>query len=306
MRIVFMGTPQFAAVSLNKLIDSRHNVVSVFCNPDKRAGRKKELKPPEVKVLAKSRSVPVYQPEKLRDEAVYSLLKGLDVDLIAVVAYGKFLPKEILEIPKCGCINLHGSLLPKYRGAAPIQRSIINGDELTGLTTIYLDEEMDSGDIIDSVEVPIQRDETSKDLFERMAQIGAELLLKTVNDIENGNSGRTAQNEQEATFAPPLTKKEALIHFDEPARIVHNKIRGFYDWPKGYIIYKGKRLNLLKSRLIENVNANCGELISSKNLTVGCRSGAVEILSVQLEGKKEIAGRDFMNGQHLKIHDRLT
>lgn len=306
MDIIFMGNPSFAAVSLKRLIEDGHNIKAVFCNVDKKVGRKREIVYSEVKKLAIENNIDVYQPTTLKDDEVLNIIKELSPQLIVVVAYGKFLPKEIFSYPKSGSINLHGSLLPKLRGAAPIQRSIINGEKVTGLTTIYLEEEMDSGDIIDKVEVEIEDSDTSKSLFKKMGEIGANLLSRTVKDIENGIIKREKQNESEATYAPPLKKQEALIDFNDCARVVHNKIRGYYDWPKGYINYKGKKLTIIESELKEDIDGKAGEILSSKELIVGCKNGSVNLKKVQIEGKNIVTGREFLNGQRLTEHDMLN
>lgn len=201
MRIVYMGTPDFAAVSLKKLIDEGFDVVGVFTQPDKPKGRGMKLMPCETKVVAQAHGLPVYQPEKLRDGTALELLKQLRPDILVVVAYGRLLPNEILALPAYGAINVHGSLLPKYRGSAPIQRAVLNGEQVTGVSTMYLVEEMDAGDVIYTAETEIGEFETSGELFDRLADMGAELLVKTLVDIEQGTAPRTAQNHQEASFA---------------------------------------------------------------------------------------------------------
>ena len=226
MRIVFMGTPDFAVPCLARLIADGHEIAGVFTQPDKPKGRGYKLAPPPVKELALANGLPVWQPEKLRDGTALAVLRELAPQLIAVVAYGRMLPKEILDLPEYGCINVHGSLLPKYRGAAPIQWSVLNGDLTAGVTTMYMAEGMDTGDMILSRSVPVGEDETSGELFDRLAVLGAEALSETVRLIAGGNAPRTPQDDAQASRASMLTKEMAVIDWSKSAREVHNLIRG--------------------------------------------------------------------------------
>lgn len=301
MKIVFMGTPDFAASSLQELLNSTHEVIAVYTQPDKPVGRKQKLTPPPVKELANENNIPVYQPSTLKDEEAIDQIKDLNPDLIAVVAYGKLLPKEILGIPKFGCINVHGSLLPKYRGAAPIQRSVLSGDKETGVTTMYMAEGMDTGDIIDSETVTIGENETSSELFERLAPIGAKLLVKTINDIKDGKAKRTPQDESQVTIAPMLTKSEAKLDFNLPAEIVHYTICGMSQWPCAFAELKEKPIKIYHSKIVKDKSGNPGELLDSKRFIVGCNDCAIELLEVQPVGKKRMDGRSFLNGKGMTL-----
>lgn len=295
-----MGTPDFAVATLETLIKSHHEVVSVYTQPDKPFGRKKILKPSAVKVKAVDEKIPVYQPSSLKGSEEIENIKNINPDVIVVVAYGQILPKEILEIPKYGCINVHASLLPKYRGASPIQASILNGDDVTGVTTMYMSEGLDTGDIIDCVETSIGENETASELFERLAPMGAMLLDKTLSNIESGSITRTIQDDSKASYAPMLTKEIAKINFNMPARCVHKFICGLSDWPCAYCYLEGKKLKIYRSVLNNDYSGKPGEILDNKRFIVGCKSGAVEFVEVQLEGKKKMLAKDFFNGSSLK------
>ncbi len=231
MRIVFMGTPDFAACSLQKLLDENYDVVGVFTQPDRPKGRGHKLAACEVKQLALREGLPVYQPEKLRDGTVLSLLQELAPELIVVVAYGRILPNEILVLPQYGCINIHGSLLPRYRGSAPIQWSVLNGDKMTGVTSMYMATDMDAGDMIFKEETEIGEFETAGELFARLAPMGAELLIKTICAIEAGNAPREAQRPEDISFAPPLGKELCPIDWNKTPREIVKHICGLQPWP---------------------------------------------------------------------------
>ena len=275
MKIVFMGTPEFAESSLAALLSSRHQVIGVFTQPDKPKGRGYKLVPPPVKELAMAHSIPVYQPQKMRDGEALSILQELQPDLIAVVAYGKILPKEILELPKYGCINVHGSLLPKYRGAGPIQWSVINGEPVTGVTTMYMGEGLDTGDMILKKETPIGENETYGELHDRLKEIGAQALLD---------------------------KKIAKLDFTKPAAELHNLIRGLSPWPVAHTTCNGKLLKVHRAILHDRDGSsgggnNPGAVIDRKKLIVACGQGSLELLEVQLEGGKRMSGEDFLRGR---------
>ncbi len=297
MRIVFMGTPDFAAASLKKLIETQHEIVGVFTQPDKPKGRGYKLVAPPVKELALEHGLAVYQPEKMRDGTALSILKELQPELIAVVAYGKILPKEILELPKYGCVNVHGSLLPKYRGAGPIQWSVIDGEPVTGVTTMYMGEGLDTGDMILKKETPIGENETYGELHDRLAEIGAEALVETLDLIEQGNAPREQQDDTLSSYAPMLDKKIARLDFNEPAQKLHNLIRGLSPWPVAHTTFNGKLLKVHRAVLVRDKNGNPGEVLDRKRLIVACGEGALELKEVQLEGGKRISGEDFMRGR---------
>ena len=232
MRIVFMGTPDFAVPSLEALVAAGHEVCGVFCQPDKPVGRhQNKLQPPAVKVCAQSHNIPVFQPTKLRDGTALAQLKELGPELIVVAAYGRILPDDILALPPKGCINVHSSLLPKYRGAAPINWAVVNGDKETGVTIMYMATELDAGDIIDQVKTPIDPDENVEAVHDRLAQLGGELLVKVVADIAAGTAKRTPQDHSQATLAPMLSRALSPIDWSRSAKEIHNQVRGLTPWP---------------------------------------------------------------------------
>ena len=234
MRIVFMGTPDFAAAILERLISTGRNVVGVFSQPDKPVGRKQIIEPTPVKKLASEHGIPVFQPAKMKDGTALEMMKSLSPDIAVVAAYGRILPKELLDVPPLGCVNVHGSLLPKYRGAAPIQWSVINGDKITGVTTMYMAEGMATGDMILKLETEIGKDETAGELFDRMAALGADSIEKTLELFDNGAVPRTPQSEAEATMAPMLKKEMGELDFGKSAEEIHNLVRGLCPWPVAF------------------------------------------------------------------------
>ena len=299
MRIVFMGTPDFAAAILKRLIDTNRNVVGVFSQPDKPVGRKQIIMPTATKALAMEHGIPVYQPAKLRDGEALRIMQELKPDLTVVAAYGKILPKDILDVPKFGNVNVHGSLLPKYRGSAPIQWSVINGDKVTGITTMYMAEGMDTGDMIMKFELPIGEDETAGELFDRMAELGAESIEKTLELFDKGEVIGQPQNEEEATYAPMLKKEMGEIDFEKSAEEIHNLVRGLNPWPTAYTFLDGKSVKIHEAKAAEGFSGNPGELLDEKRFIVGCKNGAVELITVQPEGKNKMSGADFIRGRRL-------
>lgn len=304
MNVVFMGTPDFAAESLKQLLSSKHTVSAVFTKQDMPRGRKMIMTPPEVKVLALEHNLPVYQPKSLKDEEVINRIKEINPDVIAVVAYGKLLPPEVLDIPKYGCINVHGSLLPKYRGAAPIQWTVLNGDEYGGVTTMYMGEGLDTGDMILTYKTRVGENETSGELFDRLAVEGGKLLLDTLELLEKGQAPRIPQNESEATHAPMLSRESCQVDFEKTASEVHNLIRGLSPWPVAQTTLEGKKVKLISSR-VSKLQGNPGEVISVNPLTLACKEGSVEILTLQLEGKKAMESKAFLLGHKLNIGDKF-
>ncbi len=299
MRIVFMGTPDFAVPSLQALIDDHQEVAGVFTQPDKPKGRGYQLAPPPVKELALRYGLPVFQPVSLKTPEGIEQVTSLKPDLIVVVAYGKILPEEILDCPPLGCVNVHGSLLPKYRGAGPIQWSVLNGDAVTGITTMYMAKGLDTGDMILKKETPIGPDETADELYSRMEVLGAQTLIETVRLIERGEAPRVPQKDEDATYAPMLTKELSPIDFEKSSQEVHNQIRGLSSWPCAYTKLDGKRLKVYRSRVVEHYHGEPGELLDDKKLIVAVKDGAVEFLEVQLEGSKRMSGEDFLRGKKL-------
>ena len=306
LRIVFMGTPQFAVPVLERLAQDGHEVAAVYTQPDKPVGRGYQLTPPPVKVLAEKLGLPVYQPQKLRDGAVAAQIAQMQVELAVVVAYGRILPPDILSAPKFGCINLHASLLPKYRGASPIQWSIVNGEAVTGVTSMFMAQEMDTGDIILQHETPIGEDETAPELSQRLSEMSAVCAAETVRLFERGEVLRRPQDEDRATYAPILKKEMGQIDFQRTAREVHNLVRGLYGWPCAYTFLEGKRLRVHRTSLVPDLSGNPGEVLDNKRLIVGCGEGAIELLEVQLDGKQRVKGEDFMRGARIKAHAIFT
>ena len=299
MKIVFMGTPEFAEASLQKLLETDHQIVGVFTQPDKPKGRGYKLVAPPVKELALAHNIPVFQPQKMRDGTALEILQELQPDLIAVVAYGKILPKEILELPRYGCINVHGSLLPKYRGAGPIQWSVINGESVTGVTTMYMGEGLDTGDMILKKETPIGENETYGELHDRLKEIGAQALVETIELIEQGKAPREVQDDSLSSYAPMLDKQIARLDFTKDAQTLHNLIRGLSPWPVAHTTMDGKLLKVHRAVLASG-KGQPGEVIDSKKFIVACKEGALELLEVQLEGGKRMKGEDFLRGRKPK------
>ncbi len=300
MRIVFMGTPDYAAVTLQKLIDEKYDIAALFAQPDKPVGRKQILTPPATKVIAEQNNIPVYQPKTLRDGEAYNILKELNPEAIVVVAYGKILPKEILDLPKYGCINGHASLLPKLRGASPIQWSIVTGETKTGVTTMLMDEGMDTGDILETVVTDIGAEETAEELFDRLSVMSAELMVSTLKKAEEGKLVPQKQNESDATYAPIIKKEMAHIDFNKSADEICNAVRGFYSWPCAYCFINGKRIKVIKAKK-SNLKANsCGVVIASDDkLVISCSDGSVELVTVQPEGAKVMSAGQMLNGHKI-------
>lgn len=299
MRILFMGTPYFAAESLEALLKNEYDVCAVFSQPDKPKGRGYKLQPTPTKKLAEQYQVPVYQPMTLRDELVQKQIAELSPDLIVVVAYGKMLPKEVLKIPRLGCINVHGSLLPKYRGAAPIQWAVLNGEKITGVTTMYMAEGMDSGDIILTAETEIGEAETSGELFERLKVLGAELLMKTLGQLQEGTARRIPQNDEEATLAPMLKKEMANIDWTKSAGEIVNLVRGMNPWPCAFTKFESKKLKIFKIHMI-NLKGTASKLMSQNGeLIIYTGDAAVMIDELQPENGKRMSGKSFLLGHPL-------
>lgn len=301
MRIVFMGTPDIAAASLCALIKAGHDIVGVFTQPDKPVGRKQILTAPPVKVCAENNGLTVHQPTSVRDGESFEILKKLAPEIIVVVAYGKILPKEILELPKYGCVNAHASLLPKYRGASPIQWCIVCGERQTGVTTMLMDEGMDTGDMLETVTVDIGDDETSEQLFDKLTSAAAELVCSTVRKIEKGQITPTKQNETEATYAPIIKKEMALIDFNKTANEIHNLVRGLYGWPTAYFMLDGKRVKVYKTKVALDTKREVGTVIKSDNeFIIACGGGtSLKIVELQPEGSKRMEAKQWLMGKKI-------
>lgn len=307
MRIVFMGTPDFAEASLKKLIDEKLEVVGVFTQPDKPKGRGMELAFSPVKQLALDNDLPVFQPEKMRDGTAENIIRDLKPDILVVVAYGRILPDEILAIPQYGAINVHGSLLPKYRGAAPIQWSVLNGDKITGVSTMYLGHEMDTGDIIYTAETEIGEFETSGELFDRLMVMGAELLVRTLHDIENGTAPRTPQDHSAASYVGKIDKSISPVDFNRTPREVIKWIYGLRPWPVATMEIEGAAYRVFAAEYTENKTDKApGSIIyaGKKGIEVACADGeTVMITEIQAPGKKRMKAADFLRGHAIKVEE---
>ena len=300
MRIVFMGTPDFSAASLERLYSDGHDIAGVFTQPDKPKNRGMKMSFSPVKEIALKNGTPVYQPESLKNGEALDFLHNLRCELIAVVAYGKFLPREMLELPPLGCVNVHGSILPKYRGSAPIQWAVLNGEKETGVTTMYMAEEMDAGDMIFTKTTPIGEGETAGELYDRLGILGAELLGETVDAISRGEAVRIPQNHSEATFAPPLKKDMARINWSDTAYEIKCKVRGMNPWPVAMAEFLNGMTYKVFSVDISGVKTekNLGEIVSAgrNGLEVACADGTVIIKELQAPGGRRMAASDYLRG----------
>ena len=302
MRIVFMGTPDYAAVTLKKLIDEKYDIAAVFAQPDKPVGRKQILTPPATKVVAVENNIPVYQPKTLRDGASFEILKQINPDAIVVVAYGKILPKEILDLPRYGCINGHASLLPKLRGASPIQWSIVTGEKQTGVTTMLMDEGMDTGDILETVVTDIGEEETAEELFDRLSVMSADLIVSTLKKAQEGTLTPIKQDESNASYAPIIKKEMAHLDFTKTADEICNAVRGFYSWPCAFCFINGKRIKVIKAIVCDLKSDECSRVIASdEKLVVSCCDGSVELVVVQPEGAKQMSAKVMLNGHKIEL-----
>lgn len=296
MNIVFMGSPDFAIPSLEKIYQSKHTISAVVSNIDKRRGRGSETAPTPVKAKAVELGIDVIEVEDLKSKQFHEALKSLNADLFVVVAF-RILPKSVLEIPSIGSVNLHASLLPKYRGAAPIHWAVMNGEEKTGCSIFFLDEKVDTGNIILQEELLIDTNETTGEVYARLMDQGSDVLLKAINQIEDKSYTLHTQNNEEATPAPKLFKEDCHIDFNQPAEVVHNKIRGLSPFPTAWAYLEGAKFNMYQSRLGPISNVDPGELfVKNGMLLAGCADGTVELLEIQLPGKKKMMASDFLKG----------
>ena len=304
MRIVFMGTPAFAVPSLEKLIEAGHSVVGVFSQPDKPKNRGMKLLPTPVKECALAHGVPVFQPTKLRDGTALEQIRALDPELIVVAAYGRILPDEILNYPARGCINVHSSLLPRYRGAAPINWAILNGDEETGVTIMHMAHDLDAGDIIDQVRTPIDPDEDAETLYGRLAGLGGELLLRVVENLEAGTARRIPQDPTQVTLAPMLSRELSPVDWSRSARQIHDQVRGLSPWPAATTdAITGDTMKLCRTQVTgETTSAKPGTVVSAgkQGIDMACGGGTVlRILELQAAGKKRMRAADYLRGNPL-------
>lgn len=304
MRMVFMGTPDFAVNSLERLIADGHDIVGVFTQPDKPQGRKMKLTPSPVKQLALTHDIPVFQPDTFKNESQLALLQELNPEVIVVVAYGKLLPGYVLDLPQYGCINVHGSLLPKYRGAAPVQWMVLNGETTAGVTTMYMDRGLDTGDILLVSETGVGENETAGELFDRLAAMGADLISETINRLPEGIE-RKPQDDSESTYVSVLDKKMSVVDWSKSAQQVHNLIRGLDPWPVAVTTRGDVRLKLFQSRLTgKTTNLPAGSVTEAdpkKGLFVACGDGQVlQIMEIQMVGKKRMSAGDYLRGHDME------
>ena len=310
MKILFMGTPDFAIASLRELIDSGEEIFGVITQPDKPRGRGYELMPTPVKAFALERGLEVYQPDTLRGEEFAALLEKLSPELIAVTAYGKILPENVLDFPKYGCINVHGSLLPEYRGAAPMQRAIIEGKSETGVTIMYMEKGLDTGDMLLVEKCKIDDADNFEDIHDRLSEIGAKALVRVVDILKRGEAVRVPQDNALATYAAKIEKSDCAIDFSKSAREVHNLIRGLSPIPLSFTkTPDGKLLKILETRIFDEEKSfgEVGEVFyAGEEIRVACGKGAVSLLLVLPEGKGRMSAADFVRGRKIKVGDILS
>ena len=300
-----MGTPDFAVPALEKLAQSPdYTVAAVFTQPDKPKGRKMVMTPPDVKVCAEKLGIPVFQPSSMRSEEAYNSLKELNPDVIVVAAYGQILPKAVLDLPKFGCVNIHGSLLPQYRGAAPIQQSVLDGEKVTGVTTMLMDVGLDTGDILLKAETEIGENETAGELFDRLAVLGGELIVETLDKLKKGEITPQKQDESLATHTSKISKELCPIDFNKSAFEVHNKVRGLNPWPVAVTEIAGKTVKVYSSR-VSDMSGAAGTILSLKPFVVACGDKSVELIEIQPQGKKRMTAQAFLAGHKLNIGDKL-
>ena len=301
MRVVFMGTPDIAATCLKKVLDDGFEVVGVWTQPDRPKGRGMKLVQSPVKELALAHGIPVYQPENFRADEDVQALRDLNPDVVAVVAYGRILPQRVLDIPARGCVNIHASLLPQYRGSAPYQWAVLDGRKETGVTAQHMVREMDAGDIIDVAKTPIGENETAGELLDRLAVLGADLLSRTLAAFAEGTVSRTPQDPAGISFAPMLDKTMCPIDWTKTAQQVHDHVRGLHPWPVATMELKGKKFKVHATRIAEG-SGQPGEILglTKTGLVIACGEGAVEVISLQAEGGKRMAAPDYFRGHPLE------
>ena len=299
MRVIFLGTPQFAVPSLEALVSVGHQVLGVFTQPDRPKGRGNQLAESPVKVAARTLNLPVYQPERIRRPEAVEQLRSLAADLMVVVGYGQIIPQNIIDLPPYGILNVHASLLPKYRGAAPIQWAIANGEKQTGVTIMQIDAGLDTGDTLLKASTEIRPDETAPELGERLAKSGADLLIKTIQQVETGCAHPEKQDDSQATLAPILKKEDGRMDWRKPAQEIYNRLRGFDPWPGAYTAFRQQGLAVIRATPTEAHRAlEAGRIeVGKRDLLVGCGDGtALQLLEVQPSGKKRMSVEAFMNG----------
>ena len=306
MRLVFLGTPAFAVPTLERVVEAGHTVLAVVTQPDRPRGRGQRPSAPPVKETALRLGLPIYQPERVRSPEAVGYLRGLVVDAMVVVGYGQIIPQAVIDLAPMGIINVHASLLPKYRGAGPIQWAILNGDTRTGVTTMRIDAGLDTGDMLLKAETAIGAEENAIELGRRLAAMGAELLVETLAGLAAGTIVPRKQDPAEATYAPLLKKEDGVIDWNQPAEVIHNRIRGLQPWPGASTTFRGQRLHVWRGKLGgPGSGQGPGRVVGLRPLVVGCGTGTLELVEVQLEGRKRISTSDFVNGQRLAENEIL-
>ncbi len=307
MKIVFMGTPDFASGALEALISAGHEITAVYTQPDKPKGRGKEVQMTPVKTVALAHGIPVYQPRRIKEAEEVAILRKIPADIFVVAAFGQILSKEILDMPKYGCVNIHASLLPKYRGAAPIQWAVIDGEEKTGVTIQQMDVGVDTGDILYTKEYVLDAKETGASLFDKLAVLGAEAIVEVLPLIEAGKITPVPQKEEEATHAAKLTKQLGEMDFTKPAAVLERLVRGLNSWPSAYTFFRGKQLKIWEAEVVQGVSGEPGTVaaVDKESITVAAGDGGLRILELQIEGKKRMACKDFLLGYPVKKGDKL-
>ncbi len=308
MKIVFMGTPDFAVPALEALVKGGHQVIAAVTQPDKPKGRGKGMAMPPVKEKAMEFAIPVYQPAKVREEGFFRQMRELSPEVIVVAAFGQILPKAILDLPQYGCINIHASLLPKYRGAAPIQWAIINGEKETGVTTMMMDAGLDTGDMLEKTVVPIEEEETAQSLSDKLSAAGGSLILSTLKKVEEGTLTRMPQRDEESCYAKILQKTLGRIDWNREAKLIERLIRGLNPWPSAYTTLNGKSLKLWKAKaLLEEYPGEAGQVVKAvgNELLIKTGKGTLKAEALQLEGKKRMEADAFLRGCPIEEGTRL-
>ena len=309
MRLVFLGTPAFAVPTLERVVEAGHQVAAVVTQPDRPSGRGQNPAPPPVKDAAVRLGLPVYQPERVRRPDAVEFLGSLGAEAMVVVGYGQLLPQTIIDLAPLGIVNVHASLLPKYRGAGPVQWAIVNGETVTGVTTMRIDAGLDTGDMLLKAETGIGPQENAVELGRRLAVLGADLLVQTLAGLAAGSIVPERQNPAEATYAPLLKKEDGRIDWSRPAQAIHNRVRGLQPWPGAYTTFRGQTLHIWRSRMwggaVPSPPPPCATVMRVKPLVVACGTGALELLELQIEGRKRLPAADFANGRRLTENEVL-
>jgi methionyl-tRNA formyltransferase len=305
LRLIFLGTPAFAVPTLEAIVKAGHRVTLVVTQPDRPRGRGQNPAAPAVKEAAQRLNLPVYQPERVRRPEAVEFLRAQGAEAMVIVGYGQIIPQNVIDLAPLGIINVHASLLPKYRGAGPIQWSILNGETRTGVTTMRIDAGLDTGDMLLKAETEIDPEENAIELGRRLASMGAELLVTTLEGLAAGTIVGEKQDPAEATLAPLLKKEDGVIDWRQPARAIHNRVRGLQPWPGAQTTFRGQTLHVWKSRVPDSAGGVAGKIVSVKPLVVAAGEGVLELLEVQMEGRKRMAAADFANGQRLTENEQL-